>query len=219
MKVNRRAFLASAGVLAGTSIAGCSQLTGDEPLVFEATPASVPSGVLEATGYEENEIRDLEIDRTFEAGGQEREVVVTNWVAEYEKRVDMEVGPQDDQRGGVFTALSTPQIEIIGREFNPIADMSNEELADRVQEQYDGVENIEVDEEERITVLGETTTRTRFTAEAQLGGTDVEVYLHLSNPVESNGQFVVGVGGHPQVLSGEEDNIIRMIEEIQHEAE
>lgn len=219
MKMNRRAFLASTGVLAGTSIAGCSQLTGDEPLVFEATPASVPSSVLEGTGYEENEIRDIEVDRTFEAGGQKREVVVTNWVAEYEKKVDMEVGPQDDQRGGVFTALSTPQIEIVGREFNPIADMSNEELADRVQDQYDGVENIEADKEESITVLGETTTRTRFTAEAQLGETDVDVYLHLSNPVESNEQFVVGVGGHPQLLSEEGDNIVTMIEEIQHESE
>jgi hypothetical protein len=219
MKMNRRAFLAGTGALAGTSIAGCSQLTGDEPLVFEATPASVPSGTLEETGYEENEVRDLEVDRTFEVGGQERKVVVTNWVAAYEKKVEMEVGPEDDQRGGVFTALSTPKIEIVGREFNPIADMSNKELVERVGERYDRVENIEVDEEESITVLGETTTRTRFTAEARLGETKVDIYLHLSNPVESAEQFVVGVGGHPQLLSNEEDNVIRMMEEIQHEAE
>jgi hypothetical protein len=45
----------------------------------------------------------------------------------------------------------------------------------------------------------------------------VDVYLHLSNPVESGGEFVVGAGAHPQRLADEESEIVSMIAAIRHE--
>lgn len=216
MQLNRRTFIASAGALAGTTIAGCSQMPGDEPLTFESTPARVPDSVLEATGYEEGESNDIEIERSFDVADEERTVTVTNQQVTYEKEIDAEIELPDDLPGAVFTTLTTPNIEIVGRELNPVADTSNEELLDRVRARYDGIENVEVDGEDTVTVLGETTTRTRFTAEARFAGTDAEVYLHVSNPVESDDEFVSGVGVHPRLFPNEESDIVTMIEDIRH---
>jgi hypothetical protein len=65
-------------------------------------------------------------------------------------------------------------------------------------------------------VLGETTTRTRFTAEARVDGATIEAYLHVSNPVKSDGEFVASVGAHPRALPDEESRIVRMMQAIQH---
>lgn len=217
MKQNRRTFIASAGTIAATTITGCSQITGDQPLEFESAPARVRDDVLGETGYEETEAEDIEIERTFEVGGQERTVTVTNQRVEYEKEIDAGIDPPEDLPGAVFTTLTTPSVEILGQEANPVADISNEELLDRVRDRYGGLENVEVDGEDTVTVLGETTTRTRFAAEARLGEADVDVYLHLSNPVKSDGDYVVGAGTHPQLLASEESEIVSMIEAIRHE--
>jgi len=216
MQLNRRTFVASVGALAGTTIAGCNQIASDEPLEFEATPAQVPDGVLAETGYEENGVDAIEIERSFDVAGDERTVTVTNQQAQYEKTIDAEIELPDRLPGAAFTTLTTPNIEVVGQELNPVADMSNEELLDRIQSRYDGLENVEIDAEDTVTVLGETTTRTRFLAETRFGGNSVELYLHVSNPVENDEEFVAGAGAHPRFLSSEESAILTMMEAIQH---
>lgn len=216
LQLDRRAFLASASALAGATLAGCSQLTSDEPLEFESTPARVPDDALAETGYEEADVTDIEVERTFNVGGQERTVTVTNWQGEYQRSLDIDVELAGDLSGTVFTTLTTPQIEILGQEVNPVADMSNEEILDRIQRRYDSLERVEVDAEESETILGETTTRTRFTADARVDGTTIETYLHVSNPVESNGDLVASASAHPRALPDEEARIVRMMRAIQH---
>ncbi|MEF8778242.1 MAG: DUF6517 family protein [Natronomonas sp.] len=216
MQLNRRTFVASVGALAGTTIAGCSQLASDEPLEFEATPAQVPDDVLAETGYQENEVNAIEIERSFDVAGDERTVTVTNQQAEYEKQIDADIQLPSDLSGPVYTTLSTPKIEILGQELNPVADMSNEELLERLQNRYDRLENVEVDTEDTMTVLGEPTTRTRFLAETRLDGNDVELYLHVSNPVENGEEFVASAGVHPRFLPDEESEVLAMMEAIQH---
>jgi hypothetical protein len=216
LQLDRRAFVASASALAGAALAGCSQLVGEEPLAFESTPARVSDAALAETGYEEADVTDIDLERTFNVGGEERTVTVTNWQAEYQRSLDIDVELPGDLSGTVFTALTTPQIEILGREANPVADMSNEEILDRIQRQYDELERVEVDAEESETVLGETTTRTRFRADARVDGTTIEAYLHVSNPVESEGDFVASVGAHPRSIPDEESRIATLMQAIQH---
>lgn len=217
MKQDRRTFIASAGTIAATAIAGCSQISSDRPLEFESTPARVPEDTLGETGYEETDTEAIEVERTFDIGGEERTVTVTNQRVAYEKEIRAEIELPEALPGVVFTTLTTPSVEILGQEANPVADMSNEELLDRGRDRYGGLENVEIDGEDTVTVLGETTTRTRFAAEAQFGETAVDVYIHLSNPVESDGDFIVGAGAHPQLLADEESTVVSMIEAIRHE--
>lgn len=131
--LERRQFVG--GILTAASIgtAGClGVISGEEPAELEATPPGVEAAAIEETGYESAGVKDIVIERTVEAGGQSRESVVTNYQAEYQKTIDM--GPLGEQRGAVFTALTSPQVNVLGQEFNPIAEMSTQELAEMVQQ-------------------------------------------------------------------------------------
>lgn len=220
MQLDRRTFLASSSALATATIAGCSEINiaGDEPLAFESTPADVSKDALEGTGYEEATVDDVKFERTFDVADEERTVTVTNWQSIYEKELDLDIDVEvsGDLSGAVFTVLTTPKVEIIGREFNPVAEMSNEELVDRIQDRYDGGQNVEVDEEDTATVLGEETTRTRFVAEADPDTTEVDVYLHVSDPVESGDDLVICGGGHPRMQPEGTENVVTMMEAIEH---
>jgi len=71
-----------------TATAGClDDLLGEE--TFEATAASVSESALSETGYEEHRTDSVELERTFEAGGESETVTLTNWHAEYDRAVDL----------------------------------------------------------------------------------------------------------------------------------
>ena len=210
MGVNRRAFLASAGALTGTALAGCSEVNIDEPLRFESTPAYISDSVLEETGYEERDRDEIRIQRSFDVGGDDRTVTVTNQLVTYEQSVTTEVSVPEELSNSVFATVTTPSIELLGQELNPVAEMSNEELIEEAGDQFGRIENIEISGEAEITILGEATTRTQFSAETQLADANVDVYLHVNNPVKRDEEFVSGVGVHPQRLPAEEAAIRKM---------
>lgn len=210
----RRTFLATAcaGITAGVS--GClDALTGSGPVEFEASPSRVSQSALAETDYEFATLDDVVIEREYEAAGQTREVVVTNYQAEYEKTIDM--GPLGEQQAAVFTSLTTPQVNVLGREFNPVAEMSTKELAEMVQEQYEGVENMEHQEDTQVSINGESTTQSKFLADATLAGGTVDLFLHVSEAVEMAGDLVVTVGGYPEITAGEEENILRLMQAVE----
>lgn len=224
-RIHRRTCLSAVAAIGATGLAGCIEnipFLGDGPISFAADPASVPEAVLEETGYEEHELEEVVIEETFEAGGQTQAVVVTNWQAEYDKSIDMGgLGvPIDEQvRAAVFTALSTPQVSVLGRTFNPIADMRSGELAEMVQDRYGGLENLEQVGEDTVTILGESTTVGEFEAEAELldGGVAIDLTLHIAEAVESGDDLVVGVAGYPtDVREVERDNATTLLEAIEH---
>lgn len=202
----------STSLLAG--VAGCLDvITGDEPVEFEASPSRVAQSALDETGYELAGVDDVVIEREFEAAGETRDVVVTNVQAEYEKAIDM--GPLGQQEGAVFTSLTTPQVSVLGREFNPVADMTTEELAEMVQDQYDEIRNLDHHEDTEVTIHGETTTQSKFRAEATLAGDAVSLYLHISEAVAMGDDLVVTVGGYPELTPDEEENILRLMEAVE----
>lgn len=222
---SRRTFLTLGASTAIATTAGCTAsipFVGDEPMEFGADSASIPQSVLDETGYDDHEIEEVKIERTFEAGGQTQDVIVTNWQAEYDKTIDLsELGVPIDERlrAAVCTALTTPQVSVLDRTFNPVGEMTSEELAEMVQDRYEGMENLERVDEDTITITGESTTVGEFETEAELvdEGISIDLTLHIAEAVESGDDLVVGVGGYPTELrSDERPNLFSLLEAIEH---
>ncbi|WP_247002727.1 DUF6517 family protein [Halosolutus gelatinilyticus] len=209
--MNRRTVLAGVGSIGLASLAGCLGLAGLDK--HESDPAGVDAAVRDDTGYEQTKIDDLVIDEKFELGPYSETVSVTNYLTEHEKRVDM--GPLGSQRGALFMVLTTPQVSIAGRELNPVGDMSTTELVDLVQSNYDAIGDIAHDGNDEIAVLDQETTISRFTADAQFNGQDVEVYLHVTEAVETAEDLLVTIGVYPSLVrSQEEDNVLELVSNV-----
>lgn len=209
--LSRRRYLAAAGGVG--LLAGCLDLIRGDSLEFVASPSRVDPGTLDTTGYELDSQSEMEIERTFEAAGQSRDVLVTNVMTEYSKSVDM--GPLGTAQGAVFTSLTTPQVNILDREFNPVADMSAKDLATMVQQQYSGITDLRNEGETELRIQGEPTTQTKFRAEAAFDNNPVETFLHVSEAVEMGDDFVVTVGAYPELTPGEEENVLGMMEAVE----
>lgn len=215
----RRSFLASGAAGALVASAGCLDFILGDDLSFSASPASVSEDALASAGYEENRTREQSLEKEFEVGGESRTVGITNHYAEYDHTVDLSVIGIGSQRAATFTAATTPQAEVLGETFNPIDDMSPAEILGRAQGRYGGIEDLQRVTEFDTTLLGDTTTVTRFHGSAQLGdtGQEVDVELQVSDAVGSNGDFVLAVGGYPQQMAdSERDNYETLVAGVQH---
>lgn len=211
--MKRRTVIAGVGtVLVGS--AGAFYLYRDDLTEFSASPVSVAAATRDDTGYEETGVEDVVVEREFEAAGQSEKVVVTNYMTEHEKAVEMPLG-LGRQRGAVFIALATPQVRVLGKEFNPVEEMSTDELVAMVQNNYEGIENVRKDDEGAVSVLGQATNQTRYAAEATFDGSSVDIYLHVSEAVDSDDGLVVTIGVYPQMLeSQEEANVLELMESV-----
>jgi len=196
------------------SLAGCSALSG--PLTFSANQATVADATVQETGYEEAKVTDVVIEREITRAGVTKTVKVTNWQAMYERTVDL--GPLGEKRAAVVSVFSTPKVEIAGQgPFNPVADYDNEQLVTLVQQQYSGMSNVQPVSERQVSMLGQTTTVSKFSATASLdGGAQVDVFLHVTR-VGHGEDYVIAVAVHPQQLSGEQQKIDAMFQNVQHD--
>jgi hypothetical protein len=214
METRTAAVAIALAVLSTT--AGCGFILGTEALSFAATPATVSDAALDDTGYERADVRAQQVNRTFEVAGQSREVQVTNQLARYERDVDLSVVGLGRQRAGVFVAFSTPQVEIAGQTFNPLAEMSNRELLAQFESSYSGLSVGERVDSRQVTMLGETTAMERFEGQATLAGSEVPVYVEVVTRVRHDGDFVVALAVYPQALNGERDTVVRLVEGVEH---
>lgn len=220
----RRAAIATGAGLVASATAGCLDLVFGEGLNFEATPPSVAQSALDQTGYEEQEVSDHSVEREFEAAGQTRTVGLTNHHAQYDKSVDLQsLGlPVDSpgQRAAVFSAYTTPQVEVAGQDFNPIDDVSTAELIATVQNRYDGMGGLEQAGEEPATLAGTETTATEFQGDLELQGPNVtvEVTVYVTDAIASGEDFLLAVGAYPTALASvEDDNVFTLMESVQHD--
>lgn len=211
--MERRTYLAGAGSGLAAATAGCGFILGTEAAKFSADPAVASDAAIQETGYERKAQENMKIEREFSAAGQSRKVVVTNVLTKYEKSIDL--GPLGEQRGAVFTCLTTPQVDLFGKEFNPVQDWSAEKLAKMAQSRYSGFKNLSRQGESNVTINGNTTTQVKFVGEAMLAGSPVEIALHVCEAVALDGDFAVAFGAYPQQTSGEESNVLALMESIQ----
>ena len=226
--LSRRQYIATVGTAtaASTALAGCLDsipFVGNSPLGFAATPASVPPVALDETGYEEREVDEFVITRTFEVADQTQDVEVTNWMSEYDKTLDLgSLNTLSDQQveAAVFTALSTPQVEVLGQTFNPVGEMDAVELAEMVQDHYDDMGSLEHVESVEAPVAGTTTTVGEFETEAELltAGITVDLTLHIAEAVPVGDDYIVAIGGYPTPFSHQEaENIFTLMDAIEHD--
>lgn len=214
--MKRRHIIAGAGSIGLASLAGCLGLVGlDE---HEASPAGVEPSVRDDTGYEQTGVDDLRIEEEVGVSALSETVVVTNYLTEHEKAVDM--GPLGEQRGATFVILSTPKISIAGQNVNPVEDKSTAELVELVADNYDDIGDVEHVEDEEATVLEQSTTMSTFTADAEFNGSTVDVNLHVTEAVETDDDLLVTIGVYPQrVESHEESNVRSLAEHVIEDAE
>lgn len=194
--------------------AGClGFLTGSEPLEFDASPATVTDDALSETGYQEQAVEEQPLERDVTVAGQERTVKVTNWVARYGRQVDL--GPLGQQELGVFVVLATPQVEVLGRTFNPVGDMSNRELLERLQGNYQSLEIGDRVGTKEVVILGEGTTLETYAGTATVQDQEVDVRIRIAR-VTHEEDYVIAVGIYPAQLPDEGERVETMMAAITH---
>ncbi len=207
--------------VAGVALAALLVLSGctgflSGPVSFSASQATVGDAALEETGYQHNSTKAMNVSRTFEGAGQSKEVEVTNWISEYHQRVGLPgVG---EQKVAVFAAFSSPQVDILGKSFNPLAKYDDRQLAQQFTSQLDSVRGVREVGSQNRTMLGKTTEVTKFEASVTTAtGIEFDAYLHVTK-VKHEGDIVVAVGVYPQKLPGQEEKIYRLIRGVEHGA-
>ncbi|WP_135851132.1 DUF6517 family protein [Halorussus salinus] len=194
-------------------LSGCTGVLSG-PVSFSASQATVSDAALEETGYQHNSTQAMNVSRTFEAAGQSKEVEVTNWISEYHQRVGLPgVG---EQKVAVFATFSSPQVEILGKSFNPLDKYSDRQLAQQFTSQLDSVSGVREVGSQNRTMLGKTTEVSKFEASVTTAtGIEFDAYLHVTK-VKHEGDFVVAVGVYPQKLPGQEEKIYQLIRGVEH---
>lgn len=188
-------------------------LTGSEALEFSASKATVSDQARSDTGYEKVEVKDQTVEKSFSVGGQKRQVQVTNWMAQYDRSV--ELGALGSQRAAVFVAFATPQVEIGPKTFNPVGDMSNRELLQKLQSRYGSLQVGSQVGSDTVTALGGERTVTKFEGKANFQGTTADVYIHVAK-FKHDGDFVIVVAVYPQQLDGEQGKVYALIGGLEH---
>ena len=220
MGPTRRELLAGAGAGLAGGLAGCTGLLSGDVTSFGAAGATLPVNVQEETDYTHHRTIDDVVSREFERFGLSRTVEVTNIISEYDRAIELGFLGTRIQ-AAVFATLSTPQVEVFGRSFNPIAEMAAEDIAALVQQRYDNVGGLEADGTFEATVTGETTTVSRFAGEARLAelGQGVDIYLYVSDAVEAGDDFVVTLAAHPKAFGEQADTVETLLAGVEHGAE
>lgn len=217
MTLTRRQFLAT-GAAIGTGItAGCTDVTE----TLSSAPVRIGPEALAETGYDEHVVEELVIEHTVERFGLERTIDVTNWYAEYDRAVSLDALGLARFQAAVVAVLSTPQVSVLGRSFNPAGEYTTDELVELIQDRYDELRDVSYVDETTTSVLGTETTIARYEARARLAdpGVSLDVYVQLTEAVEHADDFVIGVAVYPQVLGfeTESDAVQTLLSGIEHE--
>ncbi|MFB6105291.1 MAG: DUF6517 family protein [Halobacteriaceae archaeon] len=213
--VQRRTIAAVITVAVVMTTAGCGFILGSEPASFTASPATVSQQALDASGYEEVSVTPKTVSRNFSAAGQTRTVKVTNQLAQYERQIDL--GPLGSRRAGVFVAFTSPSVSVLGQSFNPIADMSTQDLVTRFESQYEGLTVGSQVGSRSLSILGESRTVDKYAGTARLGGKEIDVYIEITEVFNHGSDHVVAVAIYPQQSSGSPDRVATLFEGLQHE--
>lgn len=218
MQPTRRELLAGVGTGLAAGLAGCSGQLTAEGAAFGAAEASLSASVQSDTGYSHHRTESFTVTREFRRFGFSRSVDVTNVISEYDRAIELGLLGQRLQ-AAVFATLSTPQVNILGKSFNPIADMSTVEIAQLIQKKYENVGNVREDGSFESSVGGTAATVTRFTATARLvaAGVNVDIYLYVSEAVEFDDDFVVGLAAHPRAFGAARDTVEALLAGVDHE--
>jgi hypothetical protein len=188
-------------------------VTGDEALVYEANEASVNEDATTATGYERQLDEEIVVNRTV----SDRRIEVHNQYARYEKYDDIA-----EETTGVLAVVSTHRVDVFGHTTNPYANMSYAGVLANLTADYDtsfgNLGDARFVENKTATVLGEDARVGVFATTTTFGGEEVEVKLYVTR-VKHGDDVVLAIGGHPTKLPAGEQELLAMLEGIEHDTD
>lgn len=206
----QRAWLAvGLTLLVGT--AGClGFVTGSEPLEFTASSAVVSDSTLQGTGYEEQSSEPVTLNRTIELQGEERELIITNHVATYQKKTA-------GNTIGMMAVVATPKAEVLDQGLNPIGRMGRQALLEQMFS-FAGVSNTgEITEVETTqqTVLGEQRDISVFETTRTQAGQEITVRIRMVR-ISHDDDYVIALGTYPKRMSNEGQTVQQLFAGITH---
>lgn len=217
--MDRRQFVAAAAVGGLGLSAGCLDAVFEDATSFAASPAVVSQTAVDDAGYEYQGTQEV-VETTTIAG---QTVEATNYASEYTRTIDAlsAVFGDDAADAGVFGVATTPQVGLLGEQFNPIDDMSNAEIVGHVQDQYDELTITDgVVQRRTAETLGQELTVETFDGEAALHDVqDVDVYVDVSQSThEDDHVVIIGVYPNSQGLQreSEAERTDTLIEGLEH---
>lgn len=217
--MNRRPFVAALASGIGVASAGCLGFL-DDATTFSASPAIVEANAAAEAGYEYQgtveRVETRDVPRTDET------VEVTNYVSEYTRTIETPLSVLDvgNAEAGVFAVITTPQVRVAGKDFNPVGDMSNAEIVELVQNQYEALSIDGSVGDRSVDGLGQSIAVETFEGEARfLGQGRIDVFLDVAQPEHGEDHLVI-VGVYPDdynlPVTDEEARIDTMIRGLEH---
>ncbi|MFB6299400.1 MAG: DUF6517 family protein [Halobacteriales archaeon] len=209
MRAIRAGLAISVAVLLST--AGClGFVSGSEPLNFTATAATIEESALQGTGFEEQSVQPITLNRTIEFQGEQRELIIENHVASYQKTAA-------GNEIGIVTVVATPKAEVLGQGLNPIGRMDRQALLEQMFS-FAGVSNTGDMTEigtERTTILGEERDVSVFETTREQAGQQITVRIRIVR-FSHNDDYVIALGIYPKRMSAEKQNIQQLFAGITH---
>ncbi|MBX0293910.1 hypothetical protein EGH23_03310 [Halomicroarcula sp. F27] len=142
---------------------------------FVATPVEVCPETMAQSSYQRESGDWHNVTRNFEALDMPHEVLVSNYVTEYDH--DMKRPDGDTETVSTSVVISTPKVERFGQSMNPIAQWSPTKLAREFAGRLDGygsLQDFTRNGTYSLTVADRQTTATRFDAVSQTADDDTE---------------------------------------------
>ncbi len=197
---------------------GCLEETLEEVTTFSASPAVVSQQSTAETGYEYQGTREVVREHDVARGLVE----TRNYASTYRRTVEvpLDIFDEDETEAGVFGVLTTPQVSIGDEQFNPIGELTPEQIVGRVQSQY---EELEIDSEptarRSVEMLGRRSRSRRSRARRRSRNRRRRRVRRYSQPDRDGDHFVI-TAAFPDVpildADAEIDRIDAMIGAIEH---
>lgn len=189
--------------------AGCSAaVTGDGPVSFTATGASVSDAGLAETGYELLGNDTTEINRTVGVGGEERRIEITSHVATYGKTVEGAPLAQ-------AVVISTPNAKLLGQSVNPLRFVNETQLVERAARDGREVRDVRRLNTTEVETLDTTAEVTMYEAVTDNGSTDANSYVHLTR-IEHDGDYIIAAVLYPRGMENGRADALRLLEALRH---
>lgn len=209
--VMRRDVLGVLGGAGTIAVAGCALL--EETIEKSADPAGIADDARAETGFEHRSTEELVLERTVEAGGESRDLKLTNYLVGYGKQFE-EVGPD----AVAFRLFTTPGATVAGQQVNPLHEFDEKRLVRGVLSRAGGsADSLEEVGEQQVTMLDSDVALTIYEGTVEIEGREVDSRLYSSKTTHDEDMVAV-LGGHPKLLD-EEANIYTNAEGTVHPAE
>jgi hypothetical protein len=185
-------------------------------------PSAVDSGDIDAETLEQYGIdpSELKSSETDSKAGQDGSNQSSHETQQDGDKSNSATGSQDEQKKGVlFAVVSTPQAKVLGQGVNPAANLSNEELVEKIGKRFakDKLEDLSLVTEGSVTLLGSSQTLSTFETRATIEGLELDVRVHLTKTKHEN-DLVIAAGAHPRVIE-QQSSIESLINNVEHPAE